>query len=75
MVKGREKLGIHKANVFLSKSSVCSITPPPYRKLLAINCLFYFYTPTFLTCLGMLLSFFYTSFLISSYLGAVAIVI
>ena len=27
MVKGREILGIHKANVFLSKSSVCSITP------------------------------------------------
>ena len=28
MIKGREILGIHKANVFLSKSSVCSITPP-----------------------------------------------
>lgn len=27
MIKGREILGIHKANVFLSKSSVCSITP------------------------------------------------
>ena len=74
MVKGREKLGIHKANVFLSKSSVCSITPP-YCKYLVINHLFHFYTLSFLTCLGMLLSFFYTSFLISSYLGAVAIVI
>lgn len=72
MIKGSKIIDKGKAFSFVRCIDVFTFL---YRKLLAINHLFYFYTPTFLTCLGMLLSFFYTSFLISSYLGAVAIVI